>query len=184
MEEEEQNKILKGIAYLCFIPYPSDNNNTTGEDNDNDEHSQLKFNVNRNTTTTTTTINNNNNNNTYHWFQGIFISLPDKVSYGLMGDTAESPPIPHPCCYPDKNSPPKFYNLTMIDYATNRKTYIKYILQTGGDNVSLSTEWEPDNFVMDEKIRKIKRELSFFEFHTLNVKYNEETVSFMKKYLF
>jgi len=173
--EDQQNKILKGIAYLCFIPYSTDSNNNNNNNNKeeeeyNDKDPKLSLNFDR-------TI----NNNSYHWFQGIFISLPNKVSYGLMGDTAESPPIPHPCCYPDKNSPPKFYNLTMIDYATNRKTYIKYILQTGGDNVSLSTEWEPDNFVMDEKIRKIKSELPHFEFHTLNVKCNDDAVEFMKK---
>eukprot|EP00833_Pecoramyces_ruminatium_P017357 jgi/Orpsp1_1/1191389/evm.model.d7180000085383.1 len=167
---EEQPKTLKGIAYLCFIPYSTTtipkNNNSDNNDNsrNNEQNAHEQTNI----------------YYTYHWFQGIFISLPDKISYGLMGDTSESPPIPHPCCYPEKNRPPKFYNLTIIDYLTNKKTFIKYILQTGGDNISLSTEWERDNFLIDEKIRKIIDGHPHFEFHTLNVKYNEDAVQFMK----
>ncbi|ORX49013.1 hypothetical protein BCR36DRAFT_413013 [Piromyces finnis] len=200
--EKQENNILNGIAYLCFIPYSSSSSSSTTSNNNTAENltdniqpkTKLNFDsqnnnncdtTNKNTAITTDKNNDKNDyssNNSYHWFQGIFISLPNKISYGLMGDTTESPPIPHPCCYPDKNNPPKFYNLTMIDYTTNRKTFIKYILQTGGDNISLSTDWEPDDFVLDEKIQKIKNNNPFFKFNTLSVKCNEEAVEFMKNY--
>ncbi|KAG4087291.1 hypothetical protein H8356DRAFT_1316165 [Neocallimastix lanati (nom. inval.)] len=193
---EEKPKYLKGISYLCFIPYsaatlpkniPNNNNNDeSNEDNifdDDDSNNNYAQNDNNNNNNNDNSNSNNNTiNYSYHWFQGIFISLPDKISYGLMGDTSESPPIPHPCCYPDKTCPPKFYNLTVLDYTTNKKTFIKYILQTGGDNIALSTDWEPDNFVMDERLRKMVRERPHFKFQTLSVKYNQDAVQFMKNY--
>jgi len=170
MDNQSDKKLLKGIAYLCFIPYaekdspPLEDNEKKSENENNDDD-----------------INQQQQNYYYHWFQGIFISLPNKKSYGLMGDTVESPPLPHPCCYPDKTCPPQFYNVTLLDYDTHRKTFIKYILQSGGDNISLTTHWEPDNFILDDKMQKIQKDNPHFEFHTLTVKYNEEAVHWMEK---
>lgn len=175
MDNQSDKKLLKGIAYLCFIPYaekdspPLEDNEkkSENENNDDDINQQQQQ---------------QQQNYYYHWFQGIFISLPNKKSYGLMGDTVESPPLPHPCCYPDKTCPPQFYNVTLLDYDTHRKTFIKYILQSGGDNISLTTHWEPDNFILDDKMQKIQKDNPHFEFHTLTVKYNEEAVHWMENY--